>query len=189
MIDGGNSSRVFYGVNFKNEEWTENGSDLPKKLDYALRPISSPRSENDVQGKYTTLMACIQFLGRSGWLTNILYSQRPASNGPSAQNKQAGGKPFYYEELFLDLQKFIDYIYIYRAAEQEGTDFSLDDYEQKYERMPYPPYSDDDFIIAINQNLPLVILLSFIYIGQQTAKNVAIEKESRLKEYMLMMGM
>ena len=122
-------------------------------------------------------------------MTNLLYSQRPASwSGPSAKEKLHGGKPFYYEELFLDMQKFIDYLYIYKAADQEDKDFSIDNFEQKYERFPYPPYSDDEFIIAINQNLPLVILLSFIYIGQQTAKNVAIEKESRLKEYMLMMG-
>ena len=51
MIDGGNSSFVFYGVNFKNEEWKEDTTGIPKKLDYSLRPISSPRSENDVQGK------------------------------------------------------------------------------------------------------------------------------------------
>ena len=52
MIDGGNSSLVFYGVNFKNEEWKEDSTGIPKKLDYSLRPISSPRSENDVQGNF-----------------------------------------------------------------------------------------------------------------------------------------
>ena len=71
----------------------------------------------------------------------------------------------------------------------DGIPLNPTKYDLRFERMPYPPYSDDEFIIAISQQLPLVILLSFIIFGQQTAKNIAIEKESRLKEYMLMMGM
>ena len=55
-------------------------------------------------------------------------------------------------------------------------------YRLQFERFPFPPYSDDEFIVAISQQLPLVILLSFVYIGVQAAKNIAIEKESRLKE-------
>ena len=65
----------------------------------------------------------------------------------------------------------------------------MSSYQLQFERFPFPPYSDDEFIVAISQQLPLVILLSFVYIGVQAAKNIAIEKESRLKEYMLMMGL
>ena len=50
MVDGDNSSQVFYGINFKNDEWKLNTTGVPNKLDYALRPVSSPRSETDVQG-------------------------------------------------------------------------------------------------------------------------------------------
>ena len=31
-----NSQNVFYGINFKNEEWAT-GNSLPKKFDYSLR--------------------------------------------------------------------------------------------------------------------------------------------------------
>ena len=55
MVDGDNSSQVFYGVNFKNDEWKLNATGIPNKLDYALRPVSSPRSETNVQGSLDKL--------------------------------------------------------------------------------------------------------------------------------------
>jgi len=74
MVKGGEAMNVFYGVDFKNAEWNQNGS-LPKTLDYALRPVASPRSE-----------ASESVEGRSGWLTNLLFSRRPAQNGPTKKN-------------------------------------------------------------------------------------------------------
>lgn len=66
---------------------------------------------------------------------------------------------------------------------------TLDDFEVSLQRFPYPPYPEDPFMNGISRNLPFIILLCFIYLGQQTAKSVAIEKESGMKEYMLMMGL
>ena len=74
MVKGGEAMNVFYGVDFKNPEWNQNGS-LPKTLNYALRPVASPRSESSESVQ-----------GRSGWLTNLLFSRRPAQNGPTAKN-------------------------------------------------------------------------------------------------------
>ena len=59
----------------------------------------------------------------------------------------------------------------------------------RMERMPYPEYDKDDFLYTIRGPFPLLVLLAFIVIGQQSAKSVAIEKETHLKEYMLMMGL
>jgi len=102
MEDGGESSNVFYGIDFKNGEWfVPNNSTFPKTLDYALRPMATPRYEQNSGGG-----------GRSGWLTNILYSRRPAQNGPTDKNSQYGGKPFYYQDLFVEMQHLIDYLYM-----------------------------------------------------------------------------
>ena len=109
MVKGGEAMNVFYGVDFKNPEWNQNGS-LPKTLDYALRPVASPRSESSESVE-----------GRSGWLTNLLFSRRPAQNGPTAKNSEYGGKPFYYKDLFLEMQHIIDYLFIAKAA-AKGTD-------------------------------------------------------------------
>ena len=42
---------------------------------------------------------------------------------------------------------------------------------------------------SILTTLPLLVLLAFVALGQQSAKSIAIEKETNLKEYMLMMGL
>ena len=113
MVKGGEAMNVFYGVDFKNPEWNQNGS-LPKTLDYALRPVASPRSESSESVE-----------GRSGWLTNLLFSRRPAQNGPTAKKSEYGGKPFYYKDLFLEMQHIIDYLFIAKAA-AKGTDVMSD---------------------------------------------------------------
>ena len=47
----------------------------------------------------------------------------------------------------------------------------------------------DDYLSSITTSLPLLVLLAFVALGQQSAKSIAIEKETNLKEYMLMMGL
>ena len=47
----------------------------------------------------------------------------------------------------------------------------------------------DDYLSSITTTLPLLVLLAFVALGQQSAKSIAIEKETNLKEYMLMMGL
>ena len=212
-------------------------------------------------------------MGRSGWVTNLLYDARPGQNGPMERDSQYGGRPYYYNELFLDMQHIIDFVFISRVAEQglsyrwqshyvfhyaigisknisdlliayefivprfkankDGKSFNKNDYKLKYERFPFPSYTDDPFLRSFSDNLPLVLFLAFIYFGAQvlsltlssktnkrlveslsimiwtivymiwsilyvpygmvkfskTAKMVAIEKETKLKEYMLMMGL
>ena len=96
MKAGGEASNVFYGIDFKNQEWFSNSS-FPKTLDYALRPVATPRSETG-QGE--------------GWVTNILYSRDAAQNGPTDKDSEYGGMPFYYKDLFLEMQHLIDYLYM-----------------------------------------------------------------------------
>ena len=51
------------------------------------------------------------------------------------------------------------------------------------------PDCKDDYLSSILTSLPLLLLLAFVALGQQSAKSIAIEKETNLKEYMLMMGL
>ena len=69
-----------------------------------LRPVAAPRSEGD--------------MGRRGWVTNLLYDARPGQNGPMEKNSQYGGRPYYYNELFLDMQHIVDFVFISKVAEQ-----------------------------------------------------------------------
>ena len=49
------------------------------------------------------------------------------------------------------------------------------------QRVPYPSYVDDQFLVVLQGWLPLVIMLSFIYPAINIVKNVVVEKEKRLK--------
>ncbi|ETE64856.1 ATP-binding cassette sub-family A member 3, partial [Ophiophagus hannah] len=57
------------------------------------------------------------------------------------------------------------------------------------QRFSYPPYVNDLFLIAIQNQLPLLLMLSFTYTSLNIVRAVVHEKEKKLKEYMRMMGL
>ena len=178
VINDPAAKQVFMGLVF-DDSW-RNTTALPDTLTYALRPPAAPRVEQESSG----------LSAASGWLTNLLFPTRPSSNGPRSGSGKAGGKPHYLTEGFLTAQHFLDTEFLRMKAEEEGIPFpATAAIDMTFERFPYPPYPKDPYISGIGSNLPFIILLCFIYLGQQTAKSVAIEKDSGLKEYMLMMGL
>ena len=58
---------------------------------------------------------------------------------------------------------------------------SLDDIKLKVKRFPYPPYLNDNFVLVIQQQLPLILMLSFVYSALSIVKDVVHEKERKLK--------
>ncbi|CAG0896162.1 unnamed protein product [Darwinula stevensoni] len=105
--------------------------------------------------------------------------------------------PGYYEEGFLLLQHtiFKEIANFWNSAglnsteEQNSSWPSEDDLQVYLQRMPYPPYVDDTFLVALGGWLPLVLMLSFIYPAANISKSITHEKEKRLKESMKMMGL
>ena len=166
-----NAREVFLAVTFHNV--TE------KHLNYTIRPLATPRAE--LNGE--------KIQGQIGWMTNLLYPYRSDLKRKPMQSfindPKYGNRPNYYKEGIASTQHFINMIWM-------GTfnqSFDESEISVALQRFPYPPFVKDDFIIAIEQNLPFVLLLSFCYITQQVGKLIAIDKETRIKEYMLMMGL
>ncbi|XP_063678644.1 phospholipid-transporting ATPase ABCA3-like isoform X4 [Bolinopsis microptera] len=56
-------------------------------------------------------------------------------------------------------------------------------------QMPYPAWQEDSFANAIRNSLPLMIVISFLWIGASISKELVGEKASRMKETMKMMGL
>ena len=56
------------------------------------------------------------------------------------------------------------------------------------QEMPYPCYKSDDFTISLLYVLPLAMLFAWLFPVAMTARAVVREKETRLKEFMKMMG-
>uniref|UniRef100_A0A4X2KQE6 ATP binding cassette subfamily A member 7 n=1 Tax=Vombatus ursinus TaxID=29139 RepID=A0A4X2KQE6_VOMUR len=57
------------------------------------------------------------------------------------------------------------------------------------QQMPYPCYVDDVFLRVLNRSLPLFLTLAWIYSVALTVKGIVQEKEARLRDTMLAMGL
>ena len=84
----------------------------------------------------------------------------------------------YLEEGFLALQYSIDMSVLELTSNHT---FSAGDVSLSLGRFPYPPYVDDNFVLVIQQQLPFVIMLSFVFSSMQIVKDLVYEKEQKLK--------
>uniref|UniRef100_A0A8C2MH63 ATP-binding cassette, sub-family A member 3 n=1 Tax=Cricetulus griseus TaxID=10029 RepID=A0A8C2MH63_CRIGR len=122
-----------------------------------------------------------------GWHTTSLFPLFP-SPGPREPSSPDGGEPGYIHEGFLAVQHAID-----KAIMHYHANASAHQLFQKLtvitKRFPFPPYISDPFLIAIQYQLPLLLMLSFTYTSLSIIRAVVQEKEKKLKEYMRMMGL
>ena len=57
----------------------------------------------------------------------------------------------------------------YEKDRKDGKIFDKNDYKLRYERFPFPSYTDDPFLRSFSDNLPLVLFLAFVYFGAQVS--------------------
>ncbi|XP_053689710.1 phospholipid-transporting ATPase ABCA3-like [Sabethes cyaneus] len=117
----------------------------------------------------------------SNWRTNLLVV--PFSPGARNPNMTDGGNPNYMYEGFIPLQVAISNA-ILAAKNPQFQRHSV-----FLSRIPYPPYYEDKLLPAMEQLLPLIILIAFFYTCINTVKHITIEKERQLKEAMKIMGL
>uniref|UniRef100_A0A665VH19 ABC transporter domain-containing protein n=1 Tax=Echeneis naucrates TaxID=173247 RepID=A0A665VH19_ECHNA len=154
---------------------------LPLKVSYHLRfsftPRCAPPKEKSELNPNSDL----------DWHTLSLYPlfQLP---GPREQYDKEGGTPGYYREGFLAVQHAVDRA-IMHSYNRTAAASLLRQIRVVLSRFPYPPFIYDVFILAIQNQLPLVLVLSFTYTSLNIVRAVVQEKERKLKEYMRMMGL
>ncbi|CAD5222390.1 unnamed protein product [Bursaphelenchus xylophilus] len=123
------------------------------------------------------------------WDTKQLFSVL-AFSGPIGKGYRTGGNPGYWAEGFLTIQHAIhlsvmEYVDGKRSSLLEDV---LQERVIKLKRFPFPPYSKK--IIEIGALfLPTVFAFSMMSSVVYIVRNVVMEKENRLKEYMKVMGM
>ncbi|XP_025772506.1 ATP-binding cassette sub-family A member 3 [Puma concolor] len=122
-----------------------------------------------------------------GWHTTSLFPLFP-NPGPREPASPDGGEPGYVREGFLAVQHAVD-----RAIMQYHANASTHQLFEKLtviaKRFPYPPFISDPFLVAMQYQLPLLLVLSLTYSSLTVIRAVVQEKERRLKEYMRMMGL
>lgn len=97
--------------------------------------------------------------------------------GPRVRNS-------YLSEGFLQLQQLVSQSII----EWKAGGIS-DPIEVSMRQFPYPPYREDFFLETISAFLPILLVMAFLYSAGIVVKELVVEKESRIRESMLMMGL
>ncbi|XP_015346371.1 phospholipid-transporting ATPase ABCA3 [Marmota marmota marmota] len=122
-----------------------------------------------------------------GWHTTSLFPLFP-NPGPREPAFPDGGEPGYIREGFLAVQHAVDKAIMYYHANASAHQL-FQKLTVVAKRFPFPPFISDPFLVAIQYQLPLLLMLSFTYTSLSIIRAVVQEKERRLKEYMRMMGL
>ncbi|XP_047427991.1 phospholipid-transporting ATPase ABCA3 [Mugil cephalus] len=174
------SSTLLAAVVFEHR-FTHDDEPLPLKVSYHLRfpftPRNAPTRERSELSPNSDL----------DWHTLSLFPlfQMP---GPREQHEPMGGTPGYFREGFLAVQHAVDRA-IMRSYNRKAASTLLRQVRVVLSRFPYPAFIYDVFVLAIQNQLPLLLVLSFTYTSLNIVRAVVQEKERKLKEYMRMMGL
>ncbi|XP_042225445.1 phospholipid-transporting ATPase ABCA3-like [Homarus americanus] len=163
---------ILGGIVFTNEFPKDDV--LPENIQYKIR----------LKGSLRSFTKRNPFLPPPQWYTELSYPLYQVP-GPRDRTNNHGGRPGYYTEGFLALQHAVDMAI---AEYFTGTNPDVH-YVVEMQRMPYPPFIDDKYLVALQAWLPFVLLLSYIYPAINIVKSVVYEKEKKLKESMKMMGL
>uniref|UniRef100_A0A8C5R778 ATP binding cassette subfamily A member 3 n=1 Tax=Leptobrachium leishanense TaxID=445787 RepID=A0A8C5R778_9ANUR len=174
------SGKVLACLVFENH-FNQSWDPLPLQVRYKLRFKYSPR--NAPYDEQTGLNPNVD----RNWRTRYLYPlfQLP---GPRETGDRTGGNPGYQREGFLAVQHSVDRAIMLYHANASGQEI-LRGITVSMRRFPFPPYVNDLFILAIQNQLPLLVMLSFTYTSLSIVRALVLEKERKLKEYMRVMGL
>ncbi|KAL0993447.1 hypothetical protein UPYG_G00108010 [Umbra pygmaea] len=174
------SRKVLAAVVFEHT-FTHRDEQMPQQVSYHLRFSYSPRNAPDKEKSELNVNNDFD------WHTLNLFPlfQMP---GPREQYDRQGGTPGYFREGFLAVQYTVNRA-IMRSYNSTGAAWLLSHSRVVLSRFPFPVFIYDVFILAIQNQLPLLLVLSFTYTSLNIVRAVVQEKERKLKEYMRMMGL
>uniref|UniRef100_A0A3Q3GMJ2 ATP-binding cassette, sub-family A (ABC1), member 3b n=1 Tax=Labrus bergylta TaxID=56723 RepID=A0A3Q3GMJ2_9LABR len=174
------SGKILAAVVFEHP-FTHDDEPLPIKVGYHLRFTFTPRNAPPKEKSEFNPNSDLD------WHTLSLFPlfQLP---GPREQYDKEGGTPGYFREGFLAVQHAVDRA-IMISYNRTAASPLLRQIRVVLSRFPYPAFIYDVFILAIQNQLPLLLVLSFTYTSLNIVRAVVQEKEKKLKEYMRMMGL
>ncbi|XP_057605511.1 phospholipid-transporting ATPase ABCA3-like [Hippopotamus amphibius kiboko] len=169
-----NSKKVMVAFVF-DHEFKNSHDPLPLKVKYHLRFSHFQRN------KY------VGFYRPRSWETGALFPAFP-SMGPRNEHFANGGSPGYITEGFLVMQHALDKA-IMKYHDSIAAQNLFKHVTVFVQRFPYPIYDHDYFFILLDIFTPLVILFIFAMNHLTLIQSIVWEKENRLKEYQLMVGL
>uniref|UniRef100_A0A8C2JZ56 ATP-binding cassette, sub-family A (ABC1), member 3b n=1 Tax=Cyprinus carpio TaxID=7962 RepID=A0A8C2JZ56_CYPCA len=174
------SGKILAAIVFEHQ-FTHDDEPLPLQVSYHLRFTYSPRNAPLREKSELNPNSDLD------WHTLSLFPlfQLP---GPREQHEPDGGTPGYYREGFLQVQHAVDRA-IMKAYNSTAAAALLKRAQVLLARFPYPAFIYDVFILAIQNQLPLLLVLSFTYTSLNIVRAVVQEKERKLKVQKVGMNM
>ncbi|XP_015346125.1 phospholipid-transporting ATPase ABCA3-like [Marmota marmota marmota] len=159
---------IVFDCDFKNSS-----DPLPLQVKYHLR--------------FTRVQRTIWWPDKAGWKTAYLFPDHP-SQGPRNPNLNDGGSPGYIKEGFLVIQHALDKaIMLYHESNLGKSLF--DGITIFVQRFPFPAHPYHGLLWVSSPFLPLIFILTFSPVVLSIMQYVVQEKEERLKEYQLIIGL
>ncbi|XP_055994780.1 phospholipid-transporting ATPase ABCA3-like [Sorex fumeus] len=176
ILKDNNHEKVLAAMVFDHEFKKSNDS-LPQVVKCFLRFSTFQRNEE------------IEFIRLGSWKTSSLYLDS-AQPGPRYFSASSGGPPGYFAEGFLAVQHALaSSIRTHYLSQHPNTWFENLRISMLSARFPYRKYSHDYFFQHANIFIPLVILFIFAINQLILIKSIVWEKQNRLKEYQLLIGL
>ncbi|XP_059176011.1 phospholipid-transporting ATPase ABCA3-like [Physella acuta] len=167
------------GVVFTSDFKNVSGTQVPdKNVVYKIRLRYGPLLSTGKQK--------VGIKSNIAWSTNFMFPPYQIV-GPREAKNPCDGDPEYSREGFLAIQHAVDD----SLMKEFLTDEAFVKYKStnlKLKRQPYPPYKEDNYVLVLQQQFPMVVMLSLIVIVLGIARDIVLEKERKLKESMKMMG-
>ncbi|KAM6155211.1 phospholipid-transporting ATPase ABCA3-like [Rhynchocyon petersi] len=166
------SQKVLAAVVFDHDFKTSSDA-LPRQVKYHLR--------------FNRIQRTIHGTDKLGWQTSLLFANRP-SPGPRNAMQPDGGSPGYISEGFLAVQHALDKaIMLYHKSNAKQKLF--DNISIFVQRFPHRAASYDGILWITSPFFPFIFILIFAPSVLSIMRLVVWEKENRLKEYQLIIGL
>ena len=171
------SAAILCGVSFDDTNWKAalNNEDATN-VSYSIRFPHSPPSNFAKFSKY-----------RRGdhWFTERVYPRR-STVGPRGAIGYGSDTPGYYMQGFLAVQWAVNHEIIKAVAKNNSL---YDDVIVALKQFAYPPYFDDPYTSGLQAQFPFLLMICFSICSLDIIRNVAVEKQEKLKETMKIMGL
>ncbi|XP_072798238.1 ATP-binding cassette sub-family A member 17-like [Vicugna pacos] len=158
---------VLTGIVF-NHSFSDSKEPLPLEVKYYL-------CFSCFQRNYLFLRLIFHQDGFQGWSTSFFYppnlSQEPRDCGHSN-----GGSPGYNKEGFLAIQHATDKAIMWHHA-LNATTKMFESLNVLVKRFPHGAYVQDRFFLVLQDEFPVLLMLSFICIELITINSIVLEKE------------
>jgi ATP-binding cassette subfamily A (ABC1) protein 3 len=144
-------------------------------ISYKIRLSNVQRNAGIGRDLNRRKLAVFQF--DKSWDTDQLYPLMRSVSGAREREFVDGGRPWYWREGFLSLQRSIDLAFI----EMYSSIANLSHHRSvQLRRFPYPAFVDDPFIAAFQRQFPVLLLVALTASVLQMTRTVVHEKETHM---------